>query len=72
MPVARCFCSATEAAPPTQVTWPPSSLGRFLRERPAAPAVALSDNGSAVTAIANDYGFDAVFARQVEGLGRAG
>lgn len=47
-------------------------LGRFLRERPAASAVALSDNGPAVTAIANDYGFDTVFARQVEGLGRAG
>jgi D-sedoheptulose 7-phosphate isomerase len=47
-------------------------VGRFLRERPAAAALSLSDNSSAVTAIANDYGFEAVFARQVEGLGRAG
>jgi D-sedoheptulose 7-phosphate isomerase len=47
-------------------------VGRFLRERPAAPALSLSDNASAITAIANDYGFENVFARQVEALGRAG
>jgi D-sedoheptulose 7-phosphate isomerase len=46
--------------------------GRFLFDRPPLPAVALADNGSAVTAIANDYGFDQVFARQVRALGGAG
>lgn len=47
-------------------------VGRFLGEREALPAVSLSDNASAVTAIANDYGFERVFARQVEALGRPG
>jgi D-sedoheptulose 7-phosphate isomerase len=47
-------------------------VGRFLRERAALPALSLSDNASAVTAIGNDYGFDRVFARQVEAQGVAG
>ncbi|HUT34790.1 MAG TPA: D-sedoheptulose 7-phosphate isomerase [Planctomycetota bacterium] len=47
-------------------------VGRFKRERPAFAAVALTTDTSILTAIANDYGFDAVFARQVEGLGREG
>ncbi len=46
--------------------------GRFLRERPAWAGLALSVDTSALTAIANDYGFDRVFARQLEGLVRAG
>ncbi len=46
--------------------------GRFAFDRPALPALALSTNTSCVTAIGNDYGFDAVFSRQIEGLGRAG
>ncbi len=40
--------------------------GRFLRERRGLPSEALSVNTSAVTAIANDFGYDLVFARQVE------
>lgn len=40
--------------------------GRFLRERRGLPSEALSTNTSAVTAISNDYGYDRVFARQVE------
>ncbi len=40
--------------------------GRFLLERRALPSEALSVNPSAVTAIANDYGYEAVFARQIE------
>ena len=40
--------------------------GRFLRERRALPSEALSVNPSAVTAIGNDYGYDNVFARQIE------
>ena len=47
-------------------------LGRFLLERRALPAVCLSDHTAAMTAIANDYGYDEVFARQVAGLGRRG
>jgi D-sedoheptulose 7-phosphate isomerase len=42
------------------------------RRRAAIPAVALTTDTSLLTAIANDYGFDGVFARQVEALGRAG
>src|SRR5712692_10391499 len=47
-------------------------VGRFAFNRPALPALALSVNTSAVTAIGNDFGFDLVFARQIEALGRSG
>jgi D-sedoheptulose 7-phosphate isomerase len=47
-------------------------VGRFRRERAAWPAIALTTNASIVTAIGNDYGFDRVFARQVEALARPG
>jgi len=47
-------------------------VGRYLRDRPALPALALAGNASATTAIANDYGFAEVFARQVEAFGRPG
>jgi len=47
-------------------------VGRFACERRALPALALSVNTSCVTAIGNDYGFDLVFSRQVEALGRPG
>jgi len=47
-------------------------LGRYLRERSPLPAVALSENASAVTAIANDYGFEHVFSRQLQALGVPG
>ena len=47
-------------------------VGRFAFERPALPALALSVNSSCVTAIGNDYGFEQVFARQLQALGRAG
>ncbi len=46
--------------------------GRFLKERRPYPAIALSVNTSSLTAIANDYGFETVFARQVEAFGRPG
>jgi len=46
--------------------------GRYLKERRALPALALHANSSAVTAIGNDYGFDLVFARQIEALGKDG
>jgi D-sedoheptulose 7-phosphate isomerase len=47
-------------------------LGRFEKERKAYPAIALTTDTSAMTAIGNDYGFDRVFARQLEALGKAG
>jgi D-sedoheptulose 7-phosphate isomerase len=47
-------------------------VGRFQLERRGLPALSLSDNPSAFTAIANDYGYDRVFARQVEALGAEG
>ena len=47
-------------------------VGRYERERRAWPAIALTTDTSALTAIGNDYGFDRVFARQVEALGTAG
>ncbi len=47
-------------------------LGRLVRDRRALPGLALSTDSSALTCIGNDFGFDEVFARQVEGLGRAG
>jgi D-sedoheptulose 7-phosphate isomerase len=47
-------------------------VGRYLLEREGLPALSLSDNASALTAISNDYGYERVFARQVEALGRPG
>ena len=47
-------------------------VGRFKLERAALPAIALSTDTSILTAIGNDYGFDAVFSRQVEAHAVAG
>ncbi len=47
-------------------------VGRFKLERKGIPAMALSTNTSAVTAIGNDYGYDLVFARQVEAFVQPG
>lgn len=47
-------------------------VGRFVRERQALPAIALTTDTSALTAIANDYGYPYVFSRQISGLGKAG
>jgi D-sedoheptulose 7-phosphate isomerase len=47
-------------------------VGRFRTERKALAAIALTTDTSALTAIANDYGYDEVFARQVRGLGARG
>jgi D-sedoheptulose 7-phosphate isomerase len=47
-------------------------VGRFLRNRRALPAIALTPDTTTLTAIANDYGFDQVFVRQLEALGRQG
>lgn len=47
-------------------------VGRFKSNRPSLPALSLNADGSAITCIANDFGADFVFARQLEGLGMAG
>ena len=47
-------------------------VGRFDGKRRSPPAVALSSDGSLVTCIGNDFGFDQVFARQIAGLARPG
>jgi D-sedoheptulose 7-phosphate isomerase len=47
-------------------------VGRFERERPELPAIALTTDTSLLTAIANDYSFEQVFAKQVRGLGAKG
>lgn len=48
------------------------AVGRFRSDRISLPAVSLAADGTALTCIGNDYGFDRVFSRQVEGLGREG
>ncbi len=47
-------------------------IGRYFKERRSYAALALSTDTSSLTAIGNDYGFDAIFSRQIEGLGNAG
>ena len=47
-------------------------VGRFVRARRGYAALALTSDGSVTTSIANDYGYDTVFARQIEALGRPG
>ncbi len=46
--------------------------GRFVKERLGLPAIALTTDTSAITAIGNDYGFDVIFSRQVEALANEG
>lgn len=46
--------------------------GRYERERPGLPGIALTVDSSALTAIANDYGYEQVFAKQVQALGQPG
>ena len=45
---------------------------RYIADRPAIPAIALTTDSSALTAIGNDLGFEQLFARQIEALGRPG
>ena len=47
-------------------------VGRFERERPELPAISLVTDTSILTAVANDYAFDQVFAKQVRALGARG
>jgi D-sedoheptulose 7-phosphate isomerase len=47
-------------------------VGRFIEDRPSLSAIALSADTGIITAVANDYSYDYIFARQVEALGQAG
>lgn len=47
-------------------------VGRYTIEREPLAALSLTDNGSSMSAIGNDYAFEETFARQIRGLGRAG
>lgn len=52
--------------------WAGELVSRFYFDRPGLPAIALTTDTSILTAIGNDYGYDYVFARQIEALGQAG
>lgn len=52
--------------------WAGELVGRFYYERPGLAAMALTTDASILTAVGNDYGYDHVFARQIEALGKAG
>ena len=47
-------------------------VGRFVKDRPSLPSIALTTDTSIITAVGNDYGYDEIFARQVQGLGQKG
>ncbi len=47
-------------------------IGRFRNDRCSLPAVSLAADSTAITCIGNDFGFDEVFSRQIEGLGKVG
>lgn len=47
-------------------------VGRFHKERVSLPAIALTTDTSILTSVANDYSYDVIFARQVEGIGQVG
>src|SRR5574344_2590044 len=65
------FCGNGGSAADSQ-HWAAEIVGRFQKERAGMPAIALTTDTSILTAIANDYGYDRVFARQVEALGQQG
>ncbi len=47
-------------------------IGRYEKERTSLPAIALTTDSSAITAISNDFGYDHVFSRQIDGIGESG
>tara|TARA_B110000908_G_C10253639_1_gene453837 strand:- start:401 stop:961 length:561 start_codon:yes stop_codon:yes gene_type:complete len=47
-------------------------VGRFVKERKSLPAISLTTDSSAITAIGNDYGFDRIFERQLDSIGHVG
>ena len=47
-------------------------IGRYRKDRKSLPAIALSTDTSILTSLSNDYGFEVIFARQIEGLAKSG
>ena len=47
-------------------------VGRYLKNRKAYPAIALTSNSSLITALGNDFGYENIFYRQIESLGKKG
>ena len=70
--VTRCSLRATAVAPRTAQHLAGELVSRFAYDRPGLPAFALTTDTSVLTAIGNDYGYDRLFARQVEAVGTAG
>ena len=52
--------------------WAAELVNRFLMDRPPLPAIALTTDSSVLTSIGNDFGYDLVFSKQVQALGRPG
>ena len=52
--------------------WAAEFVNRFLMDRPPLPAMALTTDSSVLTSIGNDFGYELVFVKQVQALGRAG
>src|SRR3954467_8896274 len=65
------FCGNGGSAADAQ-HWAGELVARFMYDRPGLAAIALTTDSSILTAIGNDYGYERVFARQVEALGAAG
>ena len=65
------FCGNGGSAADAQ-HWAAEIVGRFQKERAAMAAIALTTDTSILTAVGNDYGYDTIFSRQVEGLGQQG
>lgn len=65
------FCGNGGSAADAQ-HWAGELVSRFHYDRPGLPAIALTTDSSILTAIGNDYGYERVFARQVEALGVSG
>ena len=65
------FCGNGGSAADAQ-HWSAEFVGRFQKERRGLPAIALTVDTSILTAVANDYGYERVFSRQVEALGQPG
>jgi D-sedoheptulose 7-phosphate isomerase len=65
------FCGNGGSAADAQ-HWAGELVSRFHYDRPGLPAIALTTDSSILTAIGNDYGYERIFARQVEALGAAG
>jgi len=65
------FCGNGGSAADAQ-HWAAEPSGRFFKDRPSLPAIALTVNTSEITAIGNDYGYEYVFSRPLSGLGQEG